>query len=229
MVDIEANGQNMPELSLEANKKLSELYGIYREKLKPLIFIVESFTNKFPIQVLNEIRSVQDHIASCFLNGNADDSICLKEIGKAKGHLQRAIADCYKILIQIYFPDTITSFYKQYKRVNLCLVDDGRFLPELTKLEKIAKEKSLLAKQNEFNSNGEISCTDFEEAVLAYENILSHIENHSQGLANAAQHTERNIWRDWKFALVSGIIGAILSTGVLLIIQNWDAIMQLFI
>jgi len=227
MVEIEKNEQSITAFSQKIYHRLSELYDTYRNKLKPLIFVVENIIGKFPVQVLIEIRSYQDHIANCFL-ANKTETDCLKELNKANSHLQRSIADCYKILIQIYYPDKIASFFKDYNRINLCLVDDGRFLPELTKLEKIAKEKSLLAKQNEFDANGEISCTYFEEAVFAYENLFSHIEKHSLGLANAAQYEKNNSKeenrRGWKFAFISAILGVILGAAVAFIIQNWNAI-----
>ena len=226
MIETEKNGKSIA-MSSEVCSKLDELYGTYRNKLKPLIFVVENNIGKFPVQVLIEIRSYQDHIANCFL-AEKNEMNCLKELNKANGHLQRAIADCYKTLMQIYYPDEIAKFYKDYLHVDLGVVNDGLFRPELKRLENIAKEKSNLAKKNEFNANGEISCTDFEDAVLAYRNVIIHINDHSRGLENAAKHAKRSIWRDWKFALVSGIIGAILSTGTLLIIQNWDAIIKLF-
>jgi len=215
-------------LTAEVYYKLHELYDTYRNKLKPIIFTVECHIKKFPVQVLIEIRSYQDHIANCFLDDKTETD-CLNELNKAKSHLQRAIADCYKTLLQIYFPDTISFFHEQYKFVNLLAVNDGKFLPELTRLEGIAKEKTLSAKLNEFNEN---SHTFFEEAVLAYEDILIHIDNNRQGLANAEnitkgvlkRDTKRENRRGWKFAF----IGAILGAAGTLIIQNWNEIKLFF-
>jgi hypothetical protein len=228
MVETQSREQGATVLPANVNQKLLELYDIYRNKLKPTVFAVECNIGKFPVQILLEIRSYQDHIANCFLNDKTETER-LTELNRANSHLQRAIADCYKTLLQIYYPDRIAKFRKDYLHVNLGLVSNGQFLPEFTKLEKIAKDRTLSAKKNEFDKNGEISCTDFEDAVLAYDDVISHIDNHSQGLAFVAQHTKRNIWRDWKFALINAIIGAALSTGVHFIIQNWDAIKNLFI
>ena len=231
MIDIEMNEQSTFALPEKANRMLSELYVTYREILKTRIFLVEILTNEYPIQVLTEIRDFNDHIAKCFLN-NENESDCLKELHKAKSHLQRAIADCYKILIQIYFPDKIAFFHKQYEIIHLRMVDNGCFLPELTRLQKIAEDKSFQAKQNEFNSDGDISCEDFENAFLAYQEVLSHIEKNSSGLANAIQivgyHSKKENRRAWKFAIISAVFSAPLGSVVTLIIKNWDAIINLF-
>jgi hypothetical protein len=229
MVQLEKNEQGVFVLPAGVNCKLFELYDIYRKELKKLIFVVEVCTKKFPGQVLNEIRSLNDHIASCFLVSNTEED-CLNELSKAKRHLKRAISDCYKILLQIYYPDTISSFYEQYKSVNLCLVNDGRFLPELTRLEGVAKEKTLSAKLDEFSllPDDENSHIPFKEAVLAYEDVILHIENHSQGLANVSQlardNSKKENRRGWKFAF----IGVLLGAAVTFIIQNWNAIKLLF-
>jgi hypothetical protein len=225
MIELKKNEQGVFIFPSEVNSKLFELFGTFRKDLKKIIFLVEVCTNRFPGQVLNEIRAFTDHIASCFIVSNTDVD-CFNELNKAKGHLKRAIFDCYKILLEIYYPDAVLSFHEQYKFVNLCIVSDGRFLPELTRLESVAKEKTFSAKLDEFsfNSDDENSHIPFMEAVLAYEDVLNYIAKHCQGLANASQHAVDNSRRDnkrgWKFAFV----GAILGIATTMIIQYLNAI-----
>lgn len=51
----------------EVEQKLKELYKIYNETIKLLIADIEARTQKFPIEIFNEIRSFNDHVARCYL------------------------------------------------------------------------------------------------------------------------------------------------------------------
>ena len=236
MVEIERNNPGINELPKTVHEEICKLFSEYNNKLKPLIATVESLKQEFPGQILNEIRAFNDHIARCFLFGTTEED-CVKELRKAKGHVSRAILDCYKIILLYYF-DFIKDFRQQYDSVNLTLVNDGKFLPELTRLNEEALKCSRIARYSEADSfpEKENSYIGYKKAVLAYDAVNNHILEHSQGLANAQQHatdqsakksTSENK-RSWKFAFIGAILGVALGVLVTQITNHWDKILSMF-
>ncbi|MCI9244785.1 MAG: hypothetical protein HFJ82_04675 [Alistipes sp.] len=198
-------------LSAQVQQSLCELYQKYNTVFKPALAIVESTVQKFPAPVLNEIRAVNDHVARCFVAGKAEADY-LSEIRKANGHLIRVTLDCYKIMLMCYY-DQVESFRKAYCDVNLSLVSDGQFLPELTRLNGVAVDKAVEARRNESDAfpEKEQAYATYKIAILAYEDVLKYIKEHAEGLANAEQHAKRRTReenrRNWKFAVISAILG----------------------
>ncbi|MDE5624209.1 MAG: hypothetical protein K2I62_06345 [Alistipes sp.] len=200
-------------LSAQVQQSLCELYQKYNTVFKPALAIVESTVQKFPAPVLNEIRAVNDHVARCFVVGKTEADY-LSEIRKANGHLIRVTLDCYKIILMCYY-DQVEDFKRAYCDVNLSLVGDGQFLPELTRLNGIAVDKAIKARQNESDAfpEKEQAYATYQDAILAYENVLNYIKGHAKGLANAEQHAKRRTreenLRNWKFAVISAILGTL--------------------
>jgi len=210
----------MSELSLAVQQELYQLFDFYHNSYKPVMALAETLKQEFPGPVLNEMRNLADHVASCF-RYNATEQICLNELKRARRHIARAIIDCYKIMI-ICYGDIVVDFYKQYKSVNLALVNDGEFLPELTRLKDIAIKKTIYAKkiESESFSERESSYSAYMEAILAYDEVNNHINNHSQGLAHVAQIARRNLLKEWGFVVIGVALGAVVT--------NWKAIIEFF-
>lgn len=75
-------------------EEYKKVYSEYLEVIVPLVSFYESISNSFPIGILNEIRAIFTHIAkSVILESDKDKK---GQIEKAKGHMMRAIRDCYK-------------------------------------------------------------------------------------------------------------------------------------
>ncbi|MHB1254124.1 MAG: hypothetical protein ACYCZ1_08145 [Candidatus Humimicrobiaceae bacterium] len=58
---------NIPDL-------IKDLYQDYNNCVRPLIVLVETQTNKFPIGLLNEIRAFNDHISRAFIDDLSDNN-----------------------------------------------------------------------------------------------------------------------------------------------------------
>lgn len=207
-------------LPLEVQKALGVLYRDYTEKLKPVLAMVESYTQEFPGPILNEIRALNDHVSRCF-NTERSEADCLQEIKKGHGHLVRAILDCYKCLLIAYDGD-VKDFFAHYKDVCIAVVDDGKFLPELTRLYDEAKALAVKAKIKESNSypEKEQAYDDYESAIIAFAKVKRHIANHSDGLANARQYAKDQTRSNHKFSIISALWGTLF--GVLAsLLMNW--------
>ena len=204
-------------LSGEVQKALFCLFEEYNCKVKPLIAAYESLTGKFPGQVLNEIRACYDHVARCFVTGHSETER-LSEITKARSHIIRCILDGYKHML-LYGYDYVKAFHDEYKDVQLSLVSDGKFLPELRTLEDNAKHLTIKARLKEAQSfpDKEQAYEAYQNAILAYHDIELFINKHADGLSNVKQHallkTKKERWNNWKFAIIGAVIGALLGVG----------------
>jgi len=228
----------MTELPQKVFQELGELFRIYHSDFKKAVAVIETLKQEFPGIVLNEMRAILDHVACCFqcetteLNKKKQEEWeqnCLNEITRAKRHIARAILDCYKITLIHYF-DEVAEFRKQNDYIKLLLLDNGKFISELSRLEKIAIEKVTEAKKEESNcfSEKENSYPAYLEAILAYKEIINHITNHKDGLEGIANYFEiiskKENKRSWKFAFIAAGLGVIAT----LIINYWKIIIGFF-
>jgi hypothetical protein len=123
---------------------LKDLYANYSNNIKPLIAVIEANTQKLPIEIFNEIRAVNDHIARCIMSG--EEKFCVAEIQKAHSHQMRILLDCFKHLNIFYF-DRFEQFEKQdMKYVNLSLVNNGEFYTTLRAMQNEAHRLSAEAR-----------------------------------------------------------------------------------
>jgi hypothetical protein len=104
------------------NSALIDLHQLYNDEFKLILAYLESYKLAFPGPVLNEIRAINDHVFRS-IDPQSSEEIALIEIKKAKGHLTRAILDCFKLLLIAYEKD-VRGFEDSYKDVNLALVKD---------------------------------------------------------------------------------------------------------
>ena len=87
---------------------------------------MEANDAEFPIEILNEVRSIFSHFSRVYDDSVTDDEIDC-ELSKAESHLKRAILDCYKYnCISLY--DFYNRFRTEYNFADLSLIDNGDFL-----------------------------------------------------------------------------------------------------
>jgi len=152
-----------------ANNKQSitveSCFDLYREQVKPLIVEIESIAQKFPEQVLKELRDAFDHLSLSYrFSKNKSKEDCQNEVESAYRHCERAALDGYKILF-VFYHDEIQK--------------------HLTKWENSNSEKyqdfSLLESQKKFND----AKKSYKEAKLSeatttnYDALAKHENTHS--------------------------------------------------
>lgn len=206
-------------LSPRIFSEIEKLYSQYTTEFKPMLSLVESVKVKFPITILNELRALQEHVFRCF-SSTISEIEALEEINKAKGHLERAILDCYKELLVIY-EGKLKDFEKSYEGINLALVKDGAFLIKYQEGWDAAQKLSVSARRTEseyFNDKLQ-AYAEYEKAVMAYEEVLSYIKEcapaliHVKACTDVVQVKERKRRRreNWMFAVISSVIGIVLG------------------
>ena len=120
--------------------KEKDVYQFYNDKAKILYSEIEARNNSLPIELLFEVHSAFDHLKRIHIDGEPEDH-CAE---KAFSHLKRGLLDAFKLKLK-YHNDACKKLMKS--RIDLRLIDNGRFLPSLLKKRKtiinIAKEARL--------------------------------------------------------------------------------------
>lgn len=148
----------------EIQKELKEIYGQYHNSIKIFIGQLEVLQDKFPVEILNEIRAVFSHIAKIYICN--DKQVAITNLQKAKGHIKRAQLDAFKYMCYAY-----SKYYKEfrnlYKNLDLSYVNNGEFINELSKTYISAIEKSNFAREIESYAD------DVVESYEAYEDAYN--------------------------------------------------------
>ena len=72
----------LPDKALQ--RELEEIYSQYHNSIKIFIGQLEVLQNKFPVEILNEIRAVFSHIAKAYVCEN--EKVAWENVNKAKGN-----------------------------------------------------------------------------------------------------------------------------------------------
>ena len=193
-------------MTLEESQ-IRELCKQYNEVVCPLIMQLEVYDKRFPVEILNEIRAVLDHFSKSFITDSEENKA--KNIENATSHMNRAILDCFKYLC-ISLDDRYKNFEEKYKNVDLSLVSDGDFLPELLKKRENAAKMLYDAKMTELGieHDSETRQDSFEKYDLAYHafyDVEVFINESSIKIENIRKKAKV---KDW-LAIASFIIGII--------------------
>ena len=152
---------------MNMNGDLLKLISNYQDVVKPLMADIEirSKNNRIPINCLNEVRALNDHIARCFRDGMDEKTISF-ELKKAEGHLKRLIFDCFKQL-NIYLYDKIEAKENKYYSALWLEWDEGVFWNAYLNAKTNARLASIEAKKEE-TVNQEYAMKKYEEAYCNY-------------------------------------------------------------
>lgn len=78
------------------------IYSDYRSIVRPYIAFLELFDGEFPVEILNEIRAVFQHLARCYYNeGVKDEVITQDDIGKTFKRQRDIFTGLYWIVLSI--------------------------------------------------------------------------------------------------------------------------------
>jgi len=153
------------------HQKLSYLYDMYNQIIKPLIADIEIKYQKFPDSIFNEIRAFNDHIARCYIDGMPDDRI-EKEMDKAESHIMRIILDCYKYLIVWYY-----DYFKQFRvDFDISFIDNGEFAPHFYNQQVRGAKATQKAKKHE-GIDKQTSFAKYQEAYNIYSGLYEEIQD----------------------------------------------------
>lgn len=166
-------------------EQISMIYEQYQNTVKPYVAQLEVMENEFPVEILNEVRSIMSHIAKCYETD--DENIIEININKANSHMKRCILDCYKYLCLAY-SDFYKEFIHTYRFIDLTVIDNGEFWSKLCETVAKAKQQLIAAKEN-MVEDVEEAYTEFENAYIEYHKIHQLIENSYEHLIKLKRKT----------------------------------------
>lgn len=172
---------------MEPNNIEEKIYLQYQNIIAPFIAELEVRDNEYPIEIFNEIRSVFTHLSRYKLQKSD------KDLSAAESHSKRAILDCYKYLC-ISMEEKVCKFRNEYKDIDLGLADNGKFLPELNRLELKAKEAFKVAKATEVKNeiDEEQRYVLFESAYNEYSEMDKFLDDSQEAILFASVHSKRS-------------------------------------
>lgn len=192
----------------ETLERIRYCYEQYCAVIKPLVAQIEALSEKIPLQLLNEIRAFNDHIARCFYHNPPADYID-EQVARAERHIIRITLDCFKCLNVIRLQQ-IELFESQTKNVDLSVVDNGLFYPEYSLL-KIDAAKAV--KQAKLTEATDINCALelYQQAYNTYTRITDKIEAVTEKVRWAKVRFTRRRWLTALCWLASVVISAVIS------------------
>lgn len=148
--------------------RYKDLYSEYLNTVTSMISRYETLTNAFPIGILNELRAILTHLAKAELSDGDGKE---KQVGKAEGHLTRAIRDCYK-----YNCMAIDDRYKEFMTLEAVPQDERA---KIFSAHEKALDLLLAARKAEnsvdSDSQAEDICEKYKLAYNAFDAIYSQI------------------------------------------------------
>ncbi len=189
-----------------------KIYREYHDVIIPFIVMLEVFDTEFPVEVLNEIRSIFTHLSRYKLDNNE------YQLQLALGHVKRAILDCQKYFY-VSIEEKIKYFRMEYQNIDLSVADNGNFLPMLNKLQQSARKKMIEAKtfestQNNFADIEERKTEElyekYTEAFVSYSELNKYLDDSIEAILFASSHS-KNGNRINNASLAFGIIGTLVG------------------
>ena len=197
---------------MTVEERLSAILTEFRNTVKPLMNAVYIWNDsENPVNILNEIRALNDHIGRCYRDGIAEEQIN-KELGKAEGHLQRLVFECLKQLNLWLYYDIKDKESDNYSYLWLT-EDGGKFWKQYVELKQIAIDAETEAKKQEA-IDPVYASEMFQAAYNSYLDIEALLGTHKDLLVKSRRYNKIASFQKWGvFALVT-LVTAII-TGLL--------------
>lgn len=192
----------------ENDSRLSAIYETYLSVISPFIIQLEALDGEFPVEILNEIRSIFTHLARC--NSTEKEQIYEENIIKAERHVKRAVLDCFKYLCVAY-DEYFRRFTKLNRNVDLSFVDNGHFIQKLNSLHNNAVHNKTEAQKNELVAeNIEDVFEDYEKAFNSYAAVYNLIQDSAKSIDFVKHKAATKETLNTVFGIV-GVISLILT------------------
>jgi len=150
------------------------IYETYLEVVCPLITTYEVLTGEYPAPIANEIRAIFTHLAR-YNQSDLMVSHRQREFRNARRHLERVLRDCFKYVC-IAYDDAYKDFTRIYCRIDLNSVDNGNFLPQLSRAYANARNSFIEARHLECVNREDSEVLNlYQNAMIAYEKVYNLI------------------------------------------------------
>lgn len=198
------------------------IYLEYLEEIVPLIASIEVYDNEFPVEILNEVRSIFTHFARCKVS--ADEGVIESDMAKAERHLKRLRFDCCKYIAAMH-SESVGDFLAHYSPKVLAGVDNGQFHIRVNRMMLKADGMVIEAKRLETGGDEDAALSMYDAAAKVYAELQEYIDQSSEALAHAQtlygafeERVEKNGEESNKltkvgitFSIISFFLGALVS------------------
>lgn len=197
----------------DCQDKISAIYQEYREVVFPLVAFLEVVDSEFPVEILNEIRSIFSHFARAY-DDASDDAGVSSELAKAGNHLKRAVLDCYKYGC-LSLSDFYHTFRKEYRFADLSVIDNGDFLSKIT--QNFAEGQELLFEAKKSERQDKHSDELYRKFECAFGKFLKNYNliNEKIGIVHRVERKAKwtRFWGTFGFwiSLALAVVGIILA------------------
>jgi len=187
---------------------LEDVYKQYINPIKPLLAEIEALYEKFPLQLYNEIRALNDHVARAFVAGS--EIKCKEQISKSESHVNRIILDCYKCLDLYYkreserFDRSIASVEPRDDAEMALLLDYGKLSDDAVRLVEYAKI-------NEKQDDKDATYQNFEKAYLAYRALHDFIIKNRRQVFRLHRKRIFRFVRAALWAVITFVLGCVIT------------------
>lgn len=182
------------------NNREKNIYEQYQTVIAYFIAELEVRDTEYPVEILNEIRAIFTHLSRYKLQESEGDLL------SAERHVKRATLDCFKYMC-ISYAEEVTQFRESYRKVDLKIADNGKFLPELDRLEHEAKKTYIATKRAEIKgviSEEELYCM-YEDTYNKYKATSDFLSESNEAILFASSHSKQsNRW-----VIISTIVSVI--------------------
>jgi hypothetical protein len=201
-------------LNLKNSSNISEICEEYNTTILPLIALVESRTQKFPIPILNEIRALFGHISKCY-RPNLDEDNIRHELKRARSHSKRIILDCYKILVMTIDEELVKFLSNGGDSISL--IDNGQFYSEFA-LEQHAAAQLVKSAKIQESIEPSASFSLWDQAFNAYRDLDKKRLDALPKLVNLdrfdKKRSTKKVLLGIMLSIIFMVLGAILSNVV---------------
>ncbi len=200
------------------DERIDYIYNTYINVIAPFVIQLETLDGEFPVEILNEIRSIFTHFARCHTSSEEKEKE--DNVTKAERHTKRAVLDCFKYLC-VSYDEHYKAFLDMYKNVDLSDVNDGEFIIELSKKRTCAVNDIQQARKEELNGlDIEVLFPEFEKAYNSYAAVYNLIKENTEKIERIKlKSVKKERWR--KVLDISGIAGTLFGIiGVILTIMT---------
>jgi hypothetical protein len=179
----------------------------YSDEVVPALAVALTLDDKFPEEVLNEIRSSFTHIARAH-SIDVTDPDHLKELESASRHLKRVCLDCLKVSILALAQRCDTAITALTEEVQLP-EDVYRFVSELQ------RDRARIT-CHEGQKPTHAAVEELKDLLVRYEHFYQNLDDQFAGqtadMRRAARRRGR--WKSIAIGFVLGVVGSLVATAI---------------
>jgi len=190
----------------KAPKTFPELFYFYQNRVK-LFYAAVQAENELPTEILFELNASLDHLSRHYIYGEDEAQV----VSKAFSHMKRACLDVFKITLR----ETLVKV-EELKKIDISLIDNGDFEPQLKQLIHKIKEGATEARQLEGDT---LSAADDDEVpafkrwIPVYEDCLT-VQQDFYLHKSVDWAKKKSKWISVKALVISSVISALIGAGI---------------